>query len=612
MTRGGTAQSSQGTAYRPEIDGLRALAVMLVIFSHAQVPWLAGGYLGVDIFFVISGYLITGILVRDLEAGRFSCARFYLRRIRRILPALLLVMFLTLPFALWLMLPDDLQLYGQSLVATAAFANNFLLTLAGSYWGPDVQFFPLMHSWSLSVEEQFYLVVPLLMWAAWRIGGRRGLIGVLVLIAGLSFWSAMSLNQTRANWSFYLIVPRAWELCAGALVALGEARVRPLAPARVAMALTALGIAVALAIVIITPYGIPPGRRTLVLVAGICMALMFGSAQGPAGRLLTLRPVLWTGLISYSLYLFHQPVFAFLRLSTLERPSVWAHLALIAPIFLLAWLAWRHVEQPFRDPRRIGTRTVLLATGGGTLAAILIGLALFKGAGNQALRPAYASYDAIGRAPNSAYNIRPNAYLDVRLPEHSERMRVLVVGDSFARDFINMGTEVGAFARHDLSLMPINACAAWSPAFMANVRHADIVVVAYRLQDVTLRCVVRLAQAVEERSDARVIVLGGKQFGWNNSAAMRVAEPARFALRVPPLPAALAANATARTLAPPGTFVDIHAMIADDRGRVPVFTPDRHFVAYDMEHLTPPGARWLGSVIFRDPALAALARGKPQ
>lgn len=606
MTPGGT----QGIAYRPEIDGLRAIAVMSVILCHAGVPWFPGGYLGVDLFFAISGYLITGILVRELEGGRFSIGRFYLRRIRRILPALMLVMALCLPFAFWLMLPDDLQLFGQSLIATSTFINNMLLSLLGTYWGPDIQFFPLMHTWSLGVEEQYYLLAPLVLWAAWRIGGRRGLIGTMLILMALSFWNALYLGGTRPNWGFYLITSRAWELGAGALVALIEPWVRPRVERRLAMGLVAAGLAVALVLMAITPYGLSPGRRSLALIGGGCLVLLLGTAEGPVGRLLTLRPVVWTGLISYSLYLFHQPVFAFLRLATLERPGVWTHLALVPLAFLLAWLSWRHVEQPFRDPARIRTRTVLLSMGGATLAMVAIGIALFQTRGADALRPAYAGYEALGRAQNMYYNHYGNRHFMVPLPERSDRTRLLVVGDSFSRDFINMVRENPGLAGYDLSLVVPPACIAVLPDLVAAAKTADFVVLAYRYAEADLPCIARMVAALRQGTTARVFVIGRKQFGWNNSAAMLTPEPARFALRTSLMPEAVRANAAARRLLPPDVFIDVERLIIDDQGRVPVFTPDHQFIAYDLEHLTPAGARWLGSVLFAQPGLADLRAGK--
>ncbi|MEI9850867.1 MAG: acyltransferase [Sphingomonas sp.] len=357
-----------GIAYRPEIDGVRAVAVLGVILCHAGFTWIPGGFLGVDLFFAVSGYLITAIIRADLAHGSFSIARFYERRIRRIVPALMLMLLLTIPPALWLLLPDDLQNFGESLVATSLFANNMLLLATTAYWGIDVQFKPLMHTWSLAVEEQYYLVAPLLMALAWRVARGRGVAIGIGAATILSFLACLFLERRLPMVDFFLIVPRGWEIGAGSLAALLEPRLRPLAGPRAAAMLALAGLAMAVVPLFTTAVGTPPGARTLIPVGGICLVLLFGGARDPAGRLLGWRPMTWIGLVSYSAYLYHQPAFAYLRLMSLDQPGAWAHAALIPPVFAVAWLSWRFVEQPFRDRRRIATHTLLRVSGAGTAA----------------------------------------------------------------------------------------------------------------------------------------------------------------------------------------------------------------------------------------------------
>ena len=213
-------------SYRPEIDGLRALAVFAIILYHTGAPAFGGGYLGVDIFFVISGYLITGILTCELLENRFSICNFYERRIRRIIPALLVLIVVVTPAAFLLMLPDDLASYGQSVVATLLFANNILLLLTSGYFELEVIFKPLMHTWSLAVEEQYYVVVPLLLGAAFKLGGVRYLLWFLsgVVLISLGFSILASNIWPVAN--FLLISSRAWELGVGSIAMLVQSRLR--------------------------------------------------------------------------------------------------------------------------------------------------------------------------------------------------------------------------------------------------------------------------------------------------------------------------------------------------------------------------------------------------
>lgn len=203
--------------YRPEVDGLRAVAVISVLLFHAGVTVFSGGFVGVDVFFVISGYLITTIIMGELEKGTFSLVNFYERRFRRILPALYLVMAVTLAGGWFTLLPDEYKNLGQSVVATTLYANNMLLGLTSGYWDLASQFKPLLHTWSLDVEEQYYAVVPLLLMMAWR--WRRWLGLGIVSLTAVSLALAQGMIYVSPSWAFYLLPTRFWELAAGAFCA---------------------------------------------------------------------------------------------------------------------------------------------------------------------------------------------------------------------------------------------------------------------------------------------------------------------------------------------------------------------------------------------------------
>ncbi|MCL1629209.1 acyltransferase [Roseibaca sp. V10] len=357
--------------YRPEIDGLRAVAVVPVILFHAGVGALAGGFVGVDVFFVISGYLITSIILRERAEGRFSMWRFWERRARRILPALYVVMLACIPVAWALMLPDQYRDFARSLVAVGLFGSNILFWRESGYFAAAAEEKPLLHTWSLSVEEQFYLLFPLLMVLLWRFG-RRGVAGILAVIAlvslGLSHYAAYSMPSAN----FYLLPTRAWELLVGALCALWLAE-RP----RVGHdGLAGLGLAAIVLSVVwfdgMTPF---PSLWALLPVLGAAGVILFARPEGWTGRLLSQRWMVGIGLVSYSAYLWHQPLMAFARIAHLSAPPLWVMLALGALSFPLAYVTWRFVEQPFRRrrgtfarPARLGaalvpTFAVLLAVG---------------------------------------------------------------------------------------------------------------------------------------------------------------------------------------------------------------------------------------------------------
>lgn len=358
--------------YRKEIDGLRALAVLPVIFYHAGFVWFPGGYAGVDVFFVISGYLITSIILEELEAGRFTLAGFYERRARRILPALFFILLACLPFAwLWL-LPDELADFGQSVMAVAGFVSNILFWLQTDYFGPTAEQIPLLHTWSLAVEEQYYLIFPLFMLLAWKLG-KRWLVGIVALVALLSLgWSEWLWRQSvEAN--FYLIPSRAWELMFGALTAF---YLRKNAPGQgmAAQFASLAGLALLAYAVLFFNEGIPfPSLYALAPVLGTTLLILFATPATWVGQLLACRMLVGIGLISYSAYLWHQPIFVFARMQALEEPGMELMAGLSALALLLAWFSWRWVEKPFRDRRRFTRHQIFTGAVIGSLLFMAIG-----------------------------------------------------------------------------------------------------------------------------------------------------------------------------------------------------------------------------------------------
>lgn len=361
--------------YRPEIDGLRALAVLPVIFFHAGLSGFGGGFVGVDVFFVISGYLITGIIRAERETGRFSLASFYERRARRILPALYLVLAICIPVAWMVLLPRDFSDFAKSLIAVPLFASNVLFYKQAGYFEPDAELKPLLHTWSLGVEEQYYLFFPLLFLLLWRLGRRRAVTLALVLVAVASFALAQWASERKPDAAFFLLPTRAWELLIGALLSMwlgadGLQRV----PAALREWGAALGIAM-LGYAIATydndtPF---PGVYALLPAIGTGLIILCARQDNLVGKLLAHKVLVGIGLISYSAYLWHQPLFAFARHWTLGEPAVLAYLALILATLALAWLSWRFVEGPFRQRSFLARRQLAYFSIGGALLLILAG-----------------------------------------------------------------------------------------------------------------------------------------------------------------------------------------------------------------------------------------------
>ena len=361
--------------YRREIDGLRALAVLPVIFFHAGFQTFSGGFVGVDIFFVISGYLITSIILAEMEAGTFTLANFYERRARRILPALFVVMALCLPFAwLWL-LPQDMQSFSQSLVAVSAFASNVLFWRTSGYFDTAAELKPLLHTWSLAVEEQYYLLFPLFVLLTWRFGKTwilKSLVVVFIISLASAHWGATN----KPIFTFFLLPTRGWELLIGGFIAfyfsLGHKQLSH-------KWLNELGSLIGVVLIAYSIFSFDsktpfPSLYTLVPTFGAALIIFFTTPQTNTGKLLGSKIFVGVGLISYSAYLYHQPLLAFAKHRSIDEPSSLLIGLLIAATFCLAYFSWRFVEAPFRKKQRINRKQLFTFCVLASFAFALIGL----------------------------------------------------------------------------------------------------------------------------------------------------------------------------------------------------------------------------------------------
>jgi peptidoglycan/LPS O-acetylase OafA/YrhL len=357
--------------YRPEIDGLRAVAVIPVLLYHAGFSWVSGGYVGVDVFFVISGYLITSILIDEILAGRFSIWGFYERRARRILPALCFVMLACVPFAWMWMLPDQFKDFGQSIVAVVFFASNILFWRESGYFEASAEEKPLLHTWSLAVEEQYYLLFPLFLLLALRHGKQR-VFGMICVMAVISYCITELGWRHRPVANFYLLPSRIWELLAGSL----SAFIVTSKGVRSNQLYAAMGGFMILYGVFLFDYQTPfPSSYTLLPVIGAVLVILYAGTGTLINKVLSLRPVVGIGLISYSIYLWHQPLFAFARIRLVQELSQTAMIILCGLSIILAYLTWAYVEQPFRRKSgwELGRKQMFFFSGGVLLLFAIFG-----------------------------------------------------------------------------------------------------------------------------------------------------------------------------------------------------------------------------------------------
>lgn len=367
------------TAHRPDIDGLRALAIIPVVAYHAQIPGFSGGFAGVDVFFVISGFLITRMIAQDLDRGRFSLSDFYARRVRRIVPALAVMLAAVTVFAAILFTPQEMQRYGLTLAAAAMFSANIYFWRTENYFTAEPESSPLLHTWSLAVEEQFYIVWPLGLMLIVALGLRRYLPALALAGLIVSFVAALVLVRLSPSFAFYMLPARAWELLLGAVLALGVVPALKSAWVREAAALCGAAAVVASVFILNNRMEIP-GPWLLLPCLGTALVIHAGSNE-PArtSQILSLAPLVWIGLISYSLYLWHWPLLVLPQL-ILARELTPVEVAFaIGFSVLAAALSWRFVEQPFRR-RALSdrpARRAMLVSGSAILsAALLAGVAL--------------------------------------------------------------------------------------------------------------------------------------------------------------------------------------------------------------------------------------------
>lgn len=356
--------------YRSEIDGLRAVAVLPVIFFHAGFTWFSGGYIGVDVFFVISGYLITSIIINEFENGTFSFVKFYERRARRILPALFFVMLFCISVAFILMIPQQFEYFSKSLVSIAFFGSNIFFWRTSGYFSADSEENPLLHTWSLAVEEQFYIIFPILLYILWRFGKKPTfyiIIAFLLASLILSEWGWR--NSPSAN--FYLLPTRAWELFFGSIAAFIIYK----RGVQSNEFLSWVGLFAIVAAIFLYDESTPfPSFYTLLPVTGAFLIILYCGNSTFSSKILSFKLFVAIGLISYSAYLWHQPLFAFARIGSLDTPSDSKMLLFALASLVCAFFSWKFIEQPFRaDDKIYNSKKAILfisTTGVAFIAAI--------------------------------------------------------------------------------------------------------------------------------------------------------------------------------------------------------------------------------------------------
>ena len=499
------------------------------------------------------------------------------------------------------MLPDPLENFGQSIVATLFFSNNILQWMTSGYWELASEFKPLIHTWSLGVEEQYYIFFPLLILILWRLN-KNILFWVIPVLFAASLITCQILSATDPSGNFYLLHTRAWELLAGSLCAFFHFRNKR----QPHNGLSILGLLLIVFSIFwfdnTTPF---PSLYALAPVVGAGLILLFAGAGTWTGRLLSNKGFVGIGLISYSAYLWHQPFFAFARINSYNPPadSLMFILALIS--LGCSWLSWKFVETPFRSKESVPLRPFLITIVLSSLGLIAFGLLLHVQHGIP--KRMFAGDTDNGAGMYIGFNYRPMQYALPAFPESGDKKNVLVVGDSFARDFINAGIEAGRFKNNNLIYREeFKHCYLGFDDSLSRYRDllpaTDIIIMVYN--GYKIDCLLQTIDWLQQqKKNLQILIIGPKDFGYNLNKFMQLEPDERADARTEILPEVLKHNQDIKQLVPPEMFVDIISILSEDGRSIPVFTPEGSLISQDRKHLTRKGAQFIGKKIFQHPFL---------
>ncbi|CAF3119047.1 unnamed protein product [Rotaria socialis] len=645
------------SVYRDEIDGLRAVAVIPVILYHAGLTkFMAGGYIGVDIFFVISGYLITSVIENEREEEKFSIVHFYERRCRRILPALFLILFTSSFFAYYWMLPEQLEEFGQTLISIIGLSSNFF------FWWKDDGYFtaltelnPLIHTWSLAVEEQFYFLFPLICYFSGK--RQRCLIIVLILLAVLSFFFAQwggnieSISShhfylfSQHSWaSFYLPLGRAWELLLGSFAAFYLRKNSTVQSTwyKCNELFALIGfVLIIISIVFFDSRYVPPFPNcyTLIPTLGATLIILCGTNSTLVGKLLSIRLFRWVGLISYSAYLWHQPILAFTRLKTYDTSQILPMLIIISIVFLLSGLSYVLIEQPFRNKTRFSRKQIFFGAFIAAMLAFILAVFLIQTATSRSLLDSKKSDPYLSDLRNYGhwqYVVKAfNALQKQKTFSNKTSVtmkKLILIGDSFAQDFYNMAAEGKHLINYEIRVYFIfSRCQIYLGAedrkqfieakhhrtctnayeikyALPLIRQADVIILASNWYEWSAQRLPMTLKLLNLTGQQQAFVIGPKHFG-KVYPMVYVSKSTKYRIKQYQYPntEVIKINNLLEQTIDKEIFVNLQKMICTGYNQTcPLFTRDGKLISHDGAHLTKYGARYVGNIIFKNRPLNKL------
>ncbi|WP_313359964.1 acyltransferase [Empedobacter sp.] len=564
--------------FRADIQGLRAFAVIIVLFFHLGL--LKNGYLGVDIFFVISGFLITGIVYKDFLENNYSIKEFYIRRIRRILPLVLIVEVFALILGYFFMLPDDLENLGQSVVATNFFANNVLQFITtGNYWDVVNDYKPMLHTWSLGIEEQYYLLFPLIFLF---ISKKKNLLSyILVVLTILSvLYYIFEGNQA---FKFYMLPTRFFQISIGGLSALFIQKFKK-------NAVIADVSFVLVLILVFVNLNVKDEFLAIFSVLLTCSFIIFNTTGSVINKILTIKPIVFLGTISFSIYMWHQVIISFYRyiFSYLISPSAIVFLLLI--IFILSVLSYYFIEEFFRRSKNISFKKVFSLVI--FLFLITTGFSLFiykQGGVVKDFKELSLTTDNAKRGVNSQYNDSVFRY-DKAFGNDSKK-KVLVIGDSYGRDWINLLLQ--SKYKDELNFSYIDKQDRVEDIKSRGLQ-ADVIFISY-MTGITSTDFNKIIS--KNKLDSKVFIVGTKNFGTNNGVYYNKKRDENYCKqRAKVEDLFLKINDEQRQMWG-NKYINVLSFLIDKNNTVSVFTGSCTFISQDCRHLTKDGAIYLSDKI---------------
>jgi peptidoglycan/LPS O-acetylase OafA/YrhL len=618
--------------YRPEIDGLRAIAVLSVIIYHAEFmiggsQLLPGGFLGVDVFFVISGFLITSLMMKELhQTGTISISSFYERRARRLLPAFLVVILASLPFAWLYLLPEQIIDYAKSLISSLLFASNFYWNHTLQQYGAESSLLkPLLHTWSLAVEEQYYIIFPLIILAVskWR---KSKVIILLSLSIMLSLFLAEWLSYEKPSFSFYMLPSRAWELLAGAALAYFIRSQSVDKASYLFKIMPAIGVFLIL-------YGLifinleefkHPGFITLFPVAGTVLIIWFANKKEPIYKILSSRLFVGGGLVSYSLYLWHYPVLAFYRLEKQGGTPYGVFLCILFAL-ILSLITYFYIEKPFRQKSRVARKPLLISIAVVTSTLISVSYVAIK---HKGFPERFAEEQQLLMSGNSKeYSKYTRAGFNSKLSKRFNAKptpKLLIIGDSFAQDVYNILNESGRLHNIDVIThyipMPCHNVAyklsgiddmvsneykkqcdkiirIGDRRLNARISSADGVIVSSRWVDYTAKEAPNLLNEIDLIDEKNTLFVGIKVFGSLAAIELLSSKNQKLHIVHKKVDPSISTINKKMHSSLGDRYLNLYDLVCNDRHMCPVMTPKGLLISYDGGHLTPKGAEYMGEKI---------------